>query len=296
MHKAVSKTEAAFILNHLQSFFELFVELKQYLRYNRLIAETVSTFKPVRYFLYVFCFFVFHFFNLKTFRKALFYIGLAVGALLIALSLSVYLFKDKIVNQFIREANKQLNTPITVKKIDLSAFADFPRLSVVLYEVYVEDSHAGDYPLLTASKISFQMSLADAWNGRYNITGLSIQDSETNLKTDDQGKNNYTKLKETNKAQAGQAIHFELNKVMLKNTKVMYFDLSAKEQLVFASKNLLASIASANDVYDIEATGELTTETISIDGKLYATGKSFDIKSDLEYDDIKKVVTIRPSL
>src|SRR5690606_937578 len=56
------------------------------------------------------------------------------------------------------------------------------------------------------------------------------------------------------------------------------------------------SIASANDVYDIEATGELTTETISIDGKLYATGKSFDIKSDLEYDDIKKVVTIRPSL
>ena len=100
----------------------------------------------------------------------------------VAVTVSVFMYKDRIINQFIREANKQLNTPITIKRMDVSAFTHCPHLSIVFHEVYVEDSHPGQYPLLTAKQISFQLNPIEVWRGNYTIQGMKVHDSETNLK------------------------------------------------------------------------------------------------------------------
>lgn len=216
--------------------------------------------------------------------------------MVVALSLSVFLFKDRIINQFIREANKQLNTPINVKEIDVSVFQDFPHLSIVMHDVYVEDSHPATYPLLTAKQVSFQMNIFEVWNGEYNVKGLRIEDSETSLKINNDGKSNYAILKESpGSSTSSSSISFELNKVSLKNTRVLYLDMTLNQQLIFSSNNLTASISSVNDIYDIDARGQLNTDTLSIQGKLYSSGKSFEIDSELIYDDINKSVTIKPS-
>lgn len=89
---------------------------------------------------------------MKILRRVLFYLTLTAGVLVVALTVSVFLYKDRIINQFIREANKQLNTPITIRKIDVSVFDQFPQISIVCHDVYVEDSHPGQYPLLTAKR------------------------------------------------------------------------------------------------------------------------------------------------
>ena len=132
---------------------------------------------------------------MKTFRKILFYLTLVCGVLLVSLTITVFLFQDKIVNQFIREANKQLNTPIKIGTIEVSLWKQFPKLSIVMKDVYVEDSHPGQYPLLTAAEVSFQLNLYDVWNEKYIIHGLQIRDSETNLKINAKGENNYTDSK-----------------------------------------------------------------------------------------------------
>src|SRR5687768_4539139 len=133
-----------------------------------------------------------HFFVLKLLRRVLFYLTLTLGVAIIALTAAVFMYKDKIINQFIREANKQLNTPITIKKMDVSVFQEFPQLSIVFHEVYVEDSHPGQYPLLTAKKISFQLNPIEVWRGNYTVKGMNIHNSETNLKINEMGENNYT--------------------------------------------------------------------------------------------------------
>ena len=193
---------------------------------------------------------------MKIFRKILFYLALACGVLVLSLTISVFLFKDKIINQFIREANKQLNTPVKIGKMDVSVWQNFPKLSIVMRDVYVEDSHPGQYPLLTAGEISFQLNLTDVWNEKYIIQGLQIKDSETNLKINAKGENNYTIAKSDSPSGNG-AVSFELHKVKLKNTKVNYTDLSARQEHTFTSKDLIASIQSTNDIYTIEASGEV---------------------------------------
>ena len=233
---------------------------------------------------------------MKIFRKILFYTLLAFAALFLGLTVSVFLFKEKIISQFIREANKNLNTPVKIGKMDISMFPSFPQLSIVLNDVYIEDSHDGQYPLLTASEISFQLSPIQVWQGNFTIEGLKIKNSETNLKINQQGKNNYTILKETGKTSGNAStVKFRLEKVNLESTLVHYVDVNAEQLLTFRSGELLASIQSANNIYDIEAEGELTTERISVNENEFLTGKSFQVKSDLVYDDVQKTLVIKPS-
>jgi hypothetical protein len=221
---------------------------------------------------------------------------LSLLVLLVSVVVAVFVFKDNIIRKFIEQANANLNTPVRIGKFDVSLFEQFPQLSIVMTDVYVEDSHPGDAPLLTAKKIAFQMNPVEVWNGTYNIKGLTIEESETNLKINKLGKSNYNILKESApSAGQTQSLSFSLEKVRLQQTKVSYEDLTFHQHLVFTSTHLDASIQSAADVYDIQASGELTTETLNVDDKMYAANKSFEIRSKLTYDDSKRFLAIQPS-
>lgn len=229
-----------------------------------------------------------------NYRRILLYIGLGAGVVVVSLIISVLLFKDRIVRTFLIEANKQLNTPIKVADIEVSIFTHFPNLSIELKDVYVEDSHPDNYPLLTASSISFQFHPLEAYHGIYNINGLTIHDAEASLKINANGLNNYTILKPSEGA-AESSVALELKDVELNNVKVIYIDLKSRQHYVFRSRGLEASIATANDIYDIDANGELTTEMISVEGKSYFVGKTFQAESNLVYDDLRKIINIKPS-
>jgi hypothetical protein len=235
-----------------------------------------------------------HFLNLK-YKKVFFYAGMFIGVILISLILSVFLFKDKIIRQFIAEANKHLNTPVTVKKIDVSAFRNFPYLAIVLTDVYVEDSHPGNYPLLTAEKISFTLNPFEVYRGSYIIRGLAMEGGEANLKIDENGITNYAILKTVEKDAGSGALALELNDVKLYTTRVAYLDLNSRQHYIFQSSQLAASIRAARDIYYIAADGNVTTETISVEGKSFLTEKTFDVKSEIVYDDNSKEVEIKPS-
>lgn len=233
---------------------------------------------------------------MRILKKILLYIGLGLLVIVVSLALSAFLFKDKIIRNFIEAANKNLNTPVKIGKIDISVFQKFPQLSIVLTDVSVEDSHFGQYPLLTADKIAFQLNPIEVYRGKYNIKGLEVENSETNLKINRNGVNNYTILKENKSAgSAGQSVGFELKNVRLKNAWVRYVDQKNEEDLIFSSSNLSASIQSSGDMYSIEAVGELTTKKIMVKKSSLLEGKSFDITADLVYDDGKKILTIQPS-
>jgi len=224
----------------------------------------------------------------------LFYLSLVVVVILTTTTASVFLFKDRIIQQFIREANKSLNTPIKIGKIDISAWNDFPNLAIVFTDVYVEDSQPGEYPLMIAKTVSFYLNPVEAWRGNYSIRGLQIKDSETSLKIDAAGVNNYTILKDSPGTEAGSIV-FDLKNVRLQNTKVSYHDQISHLHHEFASKKLVASISLKNNLYDIVANGDITTEQIGTRNKVVLKNKLFDIQAKLQYDNAHKNLIISSS-
>ncbi len=229
---------------------------------------------------------------LKIFKKVVLYTLLTLFVLIASLVGSVFLFKDRIIQQFVTEANKNIGTPIKIKTIEVSAFQEFPRLAIVLHEVYVEDSHQGEYPLLTAKKISFTLNPFEVWQGNYAISGLEVSDSETNLRIDKNGRNNYTIVK---KGGVGGAVSFDLKNVKLKNTLINYIDISAGQHHGFSSANLMASITAKGDLYHINAEGDIVTEQIGVRNSIWFQKKIFDVSASVDYDDNGKSVTIAPS-
>lgn len=219
---------------------------------------------------------------------------LAAGVFFATLTGIVFLFKDRIINQFIREANKNLTTKVKIEKTDISWFERFPNLSIVLTNVYVEDSHEGIYPLLTAEKVSFQLKVAEALRGNLLIHGLQITGSETKLKINAEGINNYTITTNTQSGK-GEGVRFALENVRLTDTRVDYVDLRSNEEYRFHSEQLRATIDAQQDIYDIEAEGTVTTEKIRIRQVEVFNGKTFRIKSDLIYNDQLRKLTINPS-
>ena len=236
-----------------------------------------------------------HFFNLRIFKKIVLYLVITVVVLTISLVVSAFLFKDSIIKNFIEAANQNLNTPVKIGKLDVSVFEKFPQLSIVLTDVTVEDSHEGVYPLLTAAQISFQLNPLEVYSGIYKIKGLQITDSETNLRINEAGVNNYTILKKSSGEGKNDSLVFELKNVQLTNTRVRYVDFKRDEDLIFTSEKLDASIHSSNDVYTIQATGELTTEKIRVEKTSLFENKSFAIKTDLVYNDLERSLQIEPS-
>jgi hypothetical protein len=178
--------------------------------------------------------------------------------------------------------------------MEVSMLDEFPRLSIVFQDVYVEDSQPGHYPLLTAKKISFQLNPLEVWRGNYTIKGMEVEGCETNLKINEQGENNYTII---NNAGAGtqNSIGFDLSNVSLHHTIVHYVDLRIPQNFTFRSEKLVASIHSASDVYDIDANGDVMSEQMAIGENNYFKEKSFSVRSHLLYDDVRKNLTIRPS-
>lgn len=231
-------------------------------------------------------------FPLKVAIKLLRYFLALLAVVFISAVISLFIFKDRIINEFIREANKNLGTPIKIGKIEVSLFQEFPQLSIVCSDVYIEDSQPGEYPLLTAKSISFVLNPLEAWRGVYAIRGLSIRDSETNLRVNKDGKNNYTVVKS---GKGGGSVSFDLKNVSLTNSLVTYIDLSAGQHHEFSSDKLLANIIARGAVYHIEANGDLTTRQIGIGRFLFLRNKTFDIAATLDYDDIGKAVKFFPS-
>lgn len=227
-------------------------------------------------------------------RKIFFYFLLAAGVFFATLTGIVFLFKDRIINQFIREANKNLSTKVKIEKTDISWFERFPNLSIVLTNVYVEDSHEGIYPLLTAEKVSFQLKVAEALRGNLLIHGLHISGSETKLKINAEGINNYT-ITTAPQAGNGEGVGFALENVRLTDARVRYTDMRSNEEYWFHSEKLRATIDARQDIYDIEAEGTVTTEKIRVRQTELFNGKTFRIKSDLVYNDPLRKLTINPS-
>ncbi|MBS1558425.1 MAG: hypothetical protein JST69_06820 [Bacteroidetes bacterium] len=230
---------------------------------------------------------------MKAARKFFLYFFIALVVLLIAFAGSVVLFKDKIIQQFIREANKNINTPIQIGRVDVSSWSDFPNLSITFTDVYVEDSHPGLYPLLKAKSVSFSINTLEAWRGKYSIRGLQINQSETHLKVDDKGHSNFVITKKAD--HSGQQIEFDLRKVKLSGTYVEYNDRQARQHHIFESDQLVASIKLTNNRYTIETLGDVTIGKIGVNNLSLLENKKVNVNSMVIYDESEKTVTVEKS-
>lgn len=232
---------------------------------------------------------------MKIVKKIFIYLSVLLLTITLGLAISVYLFKDRIIQQFIREANKNLNTPVNIGKIEVTFLEDFPNLSIVCREVSIEDSYPGQEALFIAKSVAFQLDPWEVWQGNYTIKGLTIRESETFLKINRKGETNFNIVKEQKPGEEGGSVQFSLKNVRLIASEVYYADKKSDQEFEFITTQLQASIETKDDIYLINAQGDLSTGKFRVGKTELLTDKDFIVATTLRYLDKDRRLYIEPS-
>ena len=220
-------------------------------------------------------------------------VGICVTVLLLAAGAIAFTIfnKDKIINYFIEEANKNIDTPIEVGKIDISVFNDFPNISVTLQKVLIKESlgnHQGD--LAKVKSISFSLNPFELLQDKYEIIGMQLKEAEVMLMITESGKVNY---RITQKDTVSDGSIFNLKSIQLKDVQVSYHDYRNNQYHKIYIKNATSDISQLKKNMQVRLKGQFISDEIRVGERVFFDNKTIDIKTHLDVDLENRIYTFK---
>lgn len=231
----------------------------------------------------------------KILKKAFFYSIAILSLILLVSSLVVYYYRDTIIQRFVAEANKYINTPIAVNEINVSIIDNFPEVSIIFNKIEIDGSNKKEKSkLLIADKLTIGFNPIKLWNNTYSIEGVSVENATCLISVDKQGIINYDIVKKQGSGES-KNVDFDLKKVKLLNVHFIYDNQAIDNLVDLTTSNTSASLIYNNALFDIDASGSYQVHNISSRGNAFITEKEMQVNAKIIYDDINKKVGISPS-
>ncbi len=207
-----------------------------------------------------------------------------------------YLYGDRLVDQFLEEANKKIATPIQTQNIEVSWWEKFPQISIALREVVIDGSLPGSKDTLGVAKnIYFTFNAWDILRQNWEVSQIHMEEGKLFMVYSQLGDNNYTIVKRDSNSSGGN-MGFNLDKIVLEDIAFTYLDLRRDQQYDLRIENVESSLQSQQRIYDIQLKGTIVTDSFRIRDRIYLKNKSLEVDSDLEYQDNSKLWSFENTL
>ena len=231
----------------------------------------------------------------KAFKKVFFGALWIFVVLLVAGSIALYFYKDRIIDHVISQANEYISTPIEVSEIDLNTWDKFPNVSMTFHDVYIQESWARSTdPLLQAERVYVLLNPFHLIMGKLEVNQVHISNASVFIKTNMEGIPNYRILNK--RSDAGEdSLQIDLKKVKLENTEVTYLDYKRNQEHIFFTSHQEARLNITGKLIDIEATGDIAIKTIKVKGKEYVADKLIENTARLQINQEINTISIHPS-
>jgi len=248
--------------------------------------------------------------------KVLVYLSLAFFVLLAFTFLYFSINKDDISRDLLLKLNEMQKGEITFEKITLTPFAQFPKVSLNLVNVsYFEIKEAENntkYRIGQLENIYLSFKLTDLLAGNINVTNVTVQggqiriitypDSTTNLGNAILSNDNSDVVDElvfeevdTLTTTAELEKFLAINNVTIKDVTVGFENRVVDRKISLHINNLSASFSRKAKQNDMKLTGDLNLYYYQLKGITLLKDKSFQLATDLHYQEKEKVITIKPS-
>lgn len=213
----------------------------------------------------------------------------------LGLLLYSYYNKDKIIDLFIAEANRSINTPIDVESFDFSLIKNFPHLSVSMHGVKINESTGQQNGRLgSAGDIHFNFNLWDLIGGSYTIDEVTIVDGDFKLRVDKNGKTNYEVIKARPDSSRNSRLNFSISSINLNQVSVRYSLDKASYIYQFSAEKLNATWDTENNTHKVRMQGNLRMDTLSVNGLNFGA-RLFAIDGEFETNPNEGTYSISPS-
>ncbi len=235
--------------------------------------------------------------NLRRFIfRSLLYTFLIITIFAGGLGAFTWFYKDRIIQAFVDEANRYLNTPVKVDKIDFSVWTNFPQASISLHNIEIEGTLPGDsLKMLKAKDVYFSFNVWDIWEGRYDVKEIKVRMGRCNLAVNKAGLNNYDIFKKSTSTEEVPPITFDLKDILMDDVSVRYINAIKEQDIAIHTDHSFAKFRYLDDLMNISLKGRYLVNQVQIGGKRYFTDKLIDIKSELSYQKSTRLFVIQPS-
>ncbi len=205
-------------------------------------------------------------------------------------SIFIYAYQniDALKKYALQEVNQILKAALTAQSIDVTFINTFPKVSLALNEVRLEDPmHKGKY-VLQAQHLFLGFDLYDVINSRYTIQLLDLDSGEIFLFTDKKGNTNFDVLKDNEpNPKKKKAFSFKLNKLELNRMKVQWIDESSDFKIdTYIEESMLSgSFNEKKFIMDLALKGN--SKEVQSGEMRFFKDKNIAIKSSIAVDQEK---------
>lgn len=215
--------------------------------------------------------------------KVLKYVGITLVSLLAFMFIAPYVFVDKINAEIKKIANEKLNAKLDYSESTISFFNHFPSLTVSLGQFKLNGSAPYENEkLITANEIAFGINVSSLIFGKsINIDKIFLSNADINVKVNKEGFANYNVYKaDTTQAdkQSGDS-SLKLEKIEIKNSKIVYDDLSTKLHFDIFGFDYLGKGDLSKDVFDLYSKAKIDKLNLLYDNEPYLMNKK--VNADL---------------
>lgn len=236
---------------------------------------------------------------MKNVLKKIFWTVLILCAILFTgVTLIITIYEDELIAHVVQEANKSLNTPVSVEEIDMSVWHHFPRVSFRFKNIDIKDSFANnDSTLLFAEVLDLSFNPLQAAFGDVLVDNVYMENASVHLRMNSAGEINYNIFKaSTDTIQTSEKVKLELAQIDLSKVQFKYSNDYRHINLDFFTPNLAASLVNQGSEYYVLADGDMDINFIETGGKKYTWDFPVNLTTELTYNDSLKDVQIAPSI
>ncbi|MHA7128064.1 hypothetical protein [Algoriphagus namhaensis] len=229
----------------------------------------------------------------RIFLGAVFLLTLAVISLLSV----AFTRQNAIVQSQIEALNKTYKGEISVGKVHLAPFRNFPYVSVRIDDVVIKENKAADSQrLLEVKDIYVGFSLWDLVRGNYDIQSLIVEDGYLDIVLHPDGTTNLLNaISSSSESESSPALEVHLEEISLKN-----LDIHQREEATNLDIQTLIYWAEGGfSTKDSQIAAHVDTEfelNVIDDGDTtYFKDKHFEFHTDLTYDEVSGMLRFEPS-
>lgn len=204
------------------------------------------------------------------------------GLILVAGLCIQFLFADEVKAFALQQVQAQLKSKMNIGKVDFSLWRHFPRASVDLNDVLIEDTFGLGDTLLHADRVSLAFNIIDLFAGNYTVNYIGAESAIVNLKIKSDGSDNYHFWNETTDSLPQSNFRFHIQELELEDSEIHFSD---RQNDVFISSwlgDFGLEGSFSEEIKKIGLQGDLKVGKLQISGSSYLKGEELDIESELE--------------
>jgi len=230
----------------------------------------------------------------KLIIKVVFWTVGVIVSIVVVFSVSLYIFKDNIVEAILQRANEQLKTKVIIEKVDIAFWSSFPNLSIDFHNVFIQDSYEESTEkdtLFYSEKIRFRFNPIDLYKENYRLKRVDIFPGTLHIKIDSLGGTNYNIFYPSTDS-TSTAIDFDLQRITVKQLLFSFTDQMSnyRYESIFHTTELKGDFTQ--QIFTLRATSSLYVNELTKGKIKMLSEKDVQINLNLNIDQKEKTINI----